>query len=51
MKNKRFLGELDNLSDKEEKLFQQLKTDTNLNCLRIEQERVPIFYLKLRLKP
>ena len=48
-KSKRFLGELDNLSDEEEKLFKQLKTDTNLNCLRIEQERVPIFYLKVRI--
>jgi len=49
-KSKRFLGELDNLTVEEERVFEQLKIYKNMNCLRIEQERVPISYLKLRLK-
>ncbi|MCK4442295.1 MAG: hypothetical protein KAU90_09835, partial [Sulfurovaceae bacterium] len=44
-KSKQFLGELENLSIEEEKLFEQLKIDSSLKGLRIEQERVPISYL------
>jgi hypothetical protein len=44
-KAKQFLGELDNLSLEEEKVFERLKLDDSLNCLRIEQERVPLSYL------
>jgi hypothetical protein len=49
-KAKQFLGELDNLSLEEEKVFKRLKLDDSLNCLRIEQERVPLSYLNLRLE-
>jgi len=48
-KSKRFLGELDNLTVEEESVFEELKRDEDLQGLRIEQERVPISYLKLKL--
>ncbi|SFV65984.1 FIG005429: hypothetical protein [hydrothermal vent metagenome] len=48
-KAKRFLGELDNLSLEEEKVFERLKSDDSLKGLRIEQERVPLFYLNNKI--
>jgi hypothetical protein len=45
-KAKRFLGKLNNLTLEEGRVFERLKIDDTLKGLRIEQERVPLFYLK-----
>jgi len=41
---------LKNLTVKEKSVFEELKRDEDLQGLRIEQERVPISYLKYIFK-